>query len=380
MQERYESKARKIRSVLAQLGLKLDAATERDRRPVRSGEAAAGKPSFERALIRVNVARAYADGSSSTLVTVPVRKPVTGEIDVSSPFGVRIDPFVHVAAMHTGLDFRGDIGEPIHATAAGTVTIAGWSGGYGKMVEIDHGNGLATRYGHMSEIDVRVGEKSGSARSSAGSARPAARPARICITRRASTARRSIRQNSLPAPLAHHKPCLGATLRDSRPAYIAPSAFDLCRAARRASPTRRPRPRRRGAERLLRQRRFRELIDVAVEHAGGVGGRDAGAQVLHHLIGLQHVGADLVAPADVGLGGLIGGGFFFALLQFELIELGAQHLPGLSAVAMLRAVVLAHHRDVGRDVGETDRRFGLVDVLAAGAAGAHACRRARRLP
>ena len=109
--------------------------------------------------MRVNLARADADRLSNTLVTVPVRKPVTGEIDLSSPFGVRMDPFVHEAAMHTGLDFRGDIGEPIHATAAGTVTIAGWTGGYGKMVEIDHGNGLATRFGHLSEIDVNVGEK-----------------------------------------------------------------------------------------------------------------------------------------------------------------------------------------------------------------------------
>ena len=49
----------------------------------------------------------------------------------------------------------------------------------------------------------------------------------------------------------------------------------------------------------------------------GVGGLHAGAQVLHHLIGLQHVGADLVAPADVGLGGLLGGGLRLALLQFR---------------------------------------------------------------
>jgi len=72
--------------------------------------------------------------------------------------GVRVDPFLHVPAMHTGIDFRGSYGEPIHATAAGTVTSAGWSGGYGQMVEIDHGNGLATRYGHLSAIDVHVGQ------------------------------------------------------------------------------------------------------------------------------------------------------------------------------------------------------------------------------
>ena len=72
---------------------------------------------------------------------------------------MRVDPFLHIAAMHTGIDFRGDTGEAVHATAAGTVTNAGWSGGYGKMVEIDHGNGLSTRYGHLSQIDVNVGDE-----------------------------------------------------------------------------------------------------------------------------------------------------------------------------------------------------------------------------
>ena len=91
--------------------------------------------------------------------------------------------------MHTGLDFRADIGDPARATAAGIVTIAGWNGGYGKMVEVDHGNGFATRYGHLSAIDVEVGQHDqASGRSSAASARPAARPARICTTKPASTA------------------------------------------------------------------------------------------------------------------------------------------------------------------------------------------------
>jgi murein DD-endopeptidase MepM/ murein hydrolase activator NlpD len=114
---------------------------------------------FERALWRVNLARTQADQLSHALVSVPLRKPVNGEIDTTSNFGVRIDPFLHVPAMHTGIDFRGELGEPIHATAGGTVTAAGWSGGYGKMVEIDHGNGLATRYGHLSQIDRSVGDK-----------------------------------------------------------------------------------------------------------------------------------------------------------------------------------------------------------------------------
>jgi murein DD-endopeptidase MepM/ murein hydrolase activator NlpD len=61
--------------------------------------------------------------------------------------------------MHTGIDLRGDEGEPVRATAAGAVTHAGWNGGYGKMVEIDHGNGLATRYAHLSAIEVQAGDK-----------------------------------------------------------------------------------------------------------------------------------------------------------------------------------------------------------------------------
>jgi murein DD-endopeptidase MepM/ murein hydrolase activator NlpD len=71
---------------------------------------------------------------------------------------VRLDPFLSRPAMHTGIDFRGDSGEAIRVTASGKVVSAGWSGGYGRMVEVDHGNGLSTRYGHLSEIDVQVGQ------------------------------------------------------------------------------------------------------------------------------------------------------------------------------------------------------------------------------
>ena len=117
-----------------------------------------GSSPFERMLYRVNVARARVGEYAHALGTVPVRKPVTGDIDVSSPFGVRIDPFLGRAAMHSGVDLRGDYGEPVHATANGRVQIAGRDGGYGKMVEVDHGNGFSTRYGHLSEIDVKVGQ------------------------------------------------------------------------------------------------------------------------------------------------------------------------------------------------------------------------------
>lgn len=159
LQERYEGKVRKLRSVFTELGFKLDgAAPGGTGGPFVPIKLPAEGNGFERAVARVDIARRQAEHLSRKLVWVPVRKPVTGEIELSSPFGVRVDPFLHIAAMHTGLDFRGDAGEPIHATAAGTVTNAGWSGGYGKMVEIDHGNGLSTRYGHLSQIDVKIGD------------------------------------------------------------------------------------------------------------------------------------------------------------------------------------------------------------------------------
>ncbi len=157
LDERYEIAAHRIRSVLDQLGVKVDAAANTGGPfiPVRVPPANDG---FARALFRVNLARSELAQLDDTLRGVPVRKPVSGEIDETSPFGVREDPFLHEPAMHTGMDIRGEPGEPVHAAAAGRVSIAGWDGGYGNLVEIDHGNGLATRYGHLSQIDVQVGE------------------------------------------------------------------------------------------------------------------------------------------------------------------------------------------------------------------------------
>ncbi|RDV29074.1 M23 family peptidase [Alteromonas aestuariivivens] len=77
---------------------------------------------------------------------------------LSSYYGMRADPFTGEPAMHHGLDFAGKSGEKIVATAAGIITWAGERFGYGQLVEIDHGDGLITRYGHNQSIEVRVGE------------------------------------------------------------------------------------------------------------------------------------------------------------------------------------------------------------------------------
>jgi len=76
---------------------------------------------------------------------------------MTSNFGVRHDPFTGAAAMHSGLDFGGRMGEPIRAAAAGRVSFVGTKSGYGKVVEITHGNGLVTRYAHMSAWRASVG-------------------------------------------------------------------------------------------------------------------------------------------------------------------------------------------------------------------------------
>jgi murein DD-endopeptidase MepM/ murein hydrolase activator NlpD len=78
--------------------------------------------------------------------------------EMTSGFGPRLDPFVKQYAFHSGVDLRGEPGERVRATAAGRVAVASYQGGYGLMVEIDHGNGLTSRYGHLSAIDVSEGE------------------------------------------------------------------------------------------------------------------------------------------------------------------------------------------------------------------------------
>lgn len=77
----------------------------------------------------------------------------------TSGFGYRHDPFTGSTAMHTGVDMAGRYGEPILAATGGRVTRAAYWGAYGKVVDIDHGRGLSTRYGHLSQITVRTGDR-----------------------------------------------------------------------------------------------------------------------------------------------------------------------------------------------------------------------------
>ena len=91
---------------------------------------------------------------------VPLTTPVHGaQFELTSGFGGRVDPFTRRVAFHPGVDFGGPWGSTVGATAPGVVVWAGARGGYGNMVEIDHGYGFRTRYGHLSSILVRVGSK-----------------------------------------------------------------------------------------------------------------------------------------------------------------------------------------------------------------------------
>jgi len=96
----------------------------------------------------------------SALRHVPLTTPVHGgQFEVTSGFGPRVDPFTGHLAFHPGVDFAGPWGSTVAATAPGTVVYAGPHAGYGNLVEIDHGYGFHTRYGHLSSVLVRTGSR-----------------------------------------------------------------------------------------------------------------------------------------------------------------------------------------------------------------------------
>jgi len=120
-------------------------------------------PVFTHAYLNAAAVLDQLNGLSAAMDHVPLAMPVsaTAGFDKSSGFGARIDPFTGRSAFHPGIDFAGPWGSVVHATAPGTVVFAGNRGGYGNMVEIDHGYGIHTRYGHLSAITVRVGSRIG---------------------------------------------------------------------------------------------------------------------------------------------------------------------------------------------------------------------------
>lgn len=138
-------------------------------RPVPTEIEAAGGPfvpmdamtveqSFEDGLSELRQALDALEETRGEVTAFPIAHPAPGQ-KITSGFGKRRDPILGRTAFHAGIDFRAPTGTPIRAPADGAVVSAGRSGGYGKMVELDHGNGLTTRFAHLSRIDVRVGDR-----------------------------------------------------------------------------------------------------------------------------------------------------------------------------------------------------------------------------
>jgi murein DD-endopeptidase MepM/ murein hydrolase activator NlpD len=94
----------------------------------------------------------------SLMKSLPLSVPLD-HYQLESRFGPRHDPFNHRSSYHTGIDLSAPYMSPVHATAAGIVTYAGYRSDYGKVVEIDHGNGIATLYAHLHRYIVSVGQR-----------------------------------------------------------------------------------------------------------------------------------------------------------------------------------------------------------------------------
>lgn len=93
------------------------------------------------------------------VAAIPSARPLRDDVNFTSGYGVRSDPFRGRAAMHAGVDLAGPLGTPIYATADGVVNRSEYSGAYGNLVEINHGQGIQTRYGHMSRLVARSGQR-----------------------------------------------------------------------------------------------------------------------------------------------------------------------------------------------------------------------------
>jgi len=155
-------RAQTIEDILQNTGFKLPETAEADI----DSDSAMGGPylapetadRFETSLASLDLALDQLERVKKFARKLPFANPAPGR-QITSLFGNRVDPFFGKLAMHAGIDFREPPGSNVIATGAGVVIYAGTAGGYGNMVEIDHGNGISTRYGHLSKILVQKGDK-----------------------------------------------------------------------------------------------------------------------------------------------------------------------------------------------------------------------------
>ncbi|PID76669.1 MAG: hypothetical protein CSB24_05405 [Deltaproteobacteria bacterium] len=148
-----QSRTRLIESVMSEVGVNIK--VEPKKKPENGNKGGVFIPfdeysQYEELLERTDY---YLD----TIKSVPIGRPAGGRI--TSGYGKRVDPFNNLDAFHTGIDLKGKLGEKVLATADGTVTWAFVNGGYGKYLEIDHGNGYKTRFAHLHKILVKKGDQ-----------------------------------------------------------------------------------------------------------------------------------------------------------------------------------------------------------------------------
>lgn len=148
--DELNEKSQLIEKIFGNIGIKLP--KEKDSNPRHSGGPFIQPPELKRDELLFK-----ADKYLKVIRYLPLGRPVPGPI--TSGFGKRKDPFNRRAAYHTGIDFRGDKGEKIYATADGVVVNAFHNGGYGKYVLIDHGNGYQSAFAHMQKYLVHKGDR-----------------------------------------------------------------------------------------------------------------------------------------------------------------------------------------------------------------------------
>lgn len=161
--------SRRVRAAFAELGVHADRFVAKDVKLARGAAKATGGPfvpfklnpdgsTFEREVSRLQEDVRIADRLRRAIADAPLGSPLPASAETTSNFGPRRDPFLGRMAYHSGIDFREAHGTPVYATGAGRVASSGSNGGYGLMVEIDHGGGMTTRYAHLSALLVKEGQ------------------------------------------------------------------------------------------------------------------------------------------------------------------------------------------------------------------------------
>ena len=166
--ETSEAEVGRLRNLLVSAGLAVDSFLKQQNiaptaqggpfEPLGKDKALKPDEAIELALSDANGYLDRLESLQRVIRTIPLAAPLD-DFYLSSKYGKRKDPINGDVAMHRGLDFGSRYRAPVYATAPGVVSYAGWKGRYGRFVEIDHGNGIVTRYGHLRRINVKRGQK-----------------------------------------------------------------------------------------------------------------------------------------------------------------------------------------------------------------------------